>query len=216
MKYTTSFFKILALVSVLMLPIASVWADEAKTNATLEATSMESPRHVIGKVTYLLGQAELTSADGTVVPMTPQTEITEGSTVSVKDRSKLNLLMIDGETEKLPANSTLIFIKYSYDKNKPEESEIRKEFIEGTITTKTGAGGHYAPTRYRLNSPLAAIAVLGTEYTVQVRDGETRVTVISGTISMAKLGGLVPLRGWGRVLVGNYCQKTSAAWLWSY
>ncbi|QTR46031.1 FecR domain-containing protein [Thiothrix litoralis] len=193
MKHTMSLFGALALVGVLMLPSHSILADETKTTETktetATATTTAAAPNIIGKVTYLLGQAELTLADGIVEPITRQTEISEGSTVSVKDHSKLNLLMVDGETEKLPANSTLTFTKYKYDPNNPGASEVSKEFTEGGITTKTGAAGHYAPERYRLNSPLAAIAVLGTEYTVQLSEGETRVTVIAGEISMAKLGG---------------------------
>lgn len=187
MKYTVSLLRVLALVGVLMLSSPIVLADETKTTTTDNTTATAT--RMIGKVTYLLGQAELTLRDGTVVPITKQTEIPEGSKVSVKDRSKLNLMMVDGETEKLPANSTLEFTKYTYDPTNPKASEIRKELIEGGVTTKTGDGGHEARDRYRLNSPLAAIAVLGTEYTVQISASETRVTVLAGEISMAKLGG---------------------------
>ena len=97
--------------------------------------------------------------------------------------------MIDGAIEKLPANSTLEFARYYYDPANPKASEIRKELIEGEVTSKTGVGGTEAKERYRLNSPLAAIAVLGTEYTVSVSAGETRVVVLDGRISMAKLEG---------------------------
>ncbi len=198
MKHTVSLFGVLALVGVLMLPSHAVLADETKTNTTTTAAPS-----VIGNVTYLLGQADMTLRDGTIMPITPQTDILDGSTVSVKDRSKLNLKMVDGEIAKMPANSALRFTTYQYNPANPAASKVSKEIIKGDVTTKTGEAGHYAPTRYRLNSPLAAIAVLGTEYTVQVRADETRVTVIAGKISMAKLGGACMRSGFGECAGGE-------------
>jgi hypothetical protein len=204
MKYTTSLFSVLALVGTLTLTSPSIFADEVKTvtSSTSAAENAATPR-VIGKVSYLLGQADMILSDGAVIAITKQTEILEGSKISVKDRSKLNLLMVDGATEKLPANSTLAFTQYRYDPADPKGSEIRKELIEGEVTSKTGVGGKAAKERYRLNSPLAAIAVLGTEYTASVSGGETRVVVLDGIISMAKLGGSCQRSGLGACADGE-------------
>lgn len=190
MKYTASLFSALALVVTLTLPAHNAFANDVKTVTSGEssAETTAEPR-VIGKVSYILGQADMILPDGSVTAITKQTKILEGSKVSVKDRSKLNLLMVDGAIEKLPANSTLEFARYYYDPADPKASEIRKELTEGEVTSKTGVGGTEAKERYRLNSPLAAIAVLGTEYTVSVSAGETRVVVLDGRISMAKLEG---------------------------
>ncbi len=210
MKYTVSLLRVLALVGVLMLSLHLLfWQMKLKHTPAIPRQTTSTP-HDIGKVSYLLGQAELTLPDGTVVAITKQTEIPEGSKVSVKDRSKLNLLMVDGETEKLPANSTLEFTKYSYDPANPKASEIRKELIEGEVTSKTGVGGTEANERYRLNSPLAAIAVLGTEYTVSISGSETRVVVLDGIISMAKLGGNCQRSGLGACAGGEQLVGKSA------
>lgn len=204
MKYTASLFSVLALVGTLVLPLHYVSANEIKTttsNVTSDETTSGS--RIIGKVSYLLGQADMILLDGSVTAITKQTKILEGSKVSVKDRSKLNLLMVDGAIEKLPANSTLEFERYYYDPANPKATEIRKELIEGEVTSKTGIGGAEAKERYRLNSPLAAIAVLGTEYTVRVSDGETSVVVLDGIISMAKLGGSCQRSGFGACVNGE-------------
>ncbi len=190
MKYTASLFSVLALVVTLTSPAHNAFANDVKTVTSGESfTETTAEPRVIGKVSYILGQADMILPDGSVTAITKQTKILEGSKVSVKDRSKLNLLMVDGAIEKLPANSTLVFARYYYDPANPKATEIRKELIEGEVTSKTGVGGAEAKERYRLNSPLAAIAVLGTEYTVSVDAGETRVVVVEGIISMAKLGG---------------------------
>lgn len=204
MKYTTSLFSVLALVGTLTLTSPSLFADEVKTvtSSTSAAETTATPR-VIGKVSYLLGQADMILPDGAVIAITKQTEILDGSKISVKDRSKLNLLMVDGATEKLAANSVFVFTQYSYDPADPKASEIRKDLITGEATSKTGVAGKAAKERYRLNSPLAAIAVLGTEYTVSVSGGETRVVVLDGIISMAKLGGSCQRSGWGACAGGE-------------
>ena len=204
MKHTASLFSVLALVGALTLVSPSIFADEVKTStsSTSAAETTSTPR-VIGKVSYLLGQADMILPNGAVIAITKQTEILDGSKISVKDRSKLNLLMVDGATEKLPANSTLKFIQYRYDPADPKASEIRKELTEGEVTSKTGVGGTEAKERYRLNSPLAAIAVLGTEYTVSISGNETRVVVRDGIISMAKLGGSCQRSGLGACAGGE-------------
>ena len=204
MKYTTSLFSVLALVGTLTLTSPSLFADEVKTvTSSTSAAEITSTPRVIGKVSYLLGQADMILPNGAVIAITKKTEILEGSKISVKDRSKLNLSLVDGATEKLAANSTLAFTQYRYDPADPKGSEIRKELIEGEVTSKTGVGGKEAKERYRLNSPLAAIAVLGTEYTVSISGGETRIVVMDGIISMAKLGGSCQRSGLGACADGE-------------
>ncbi|OQX06282.1 MAG: hypothetical protein BWK73_31265, partial [Thiothrix lacustris] len=161
------------------------------------------PVVAIGKVTYLLGQAEVTNADGSVSPLAVQMEIPDGGRIHVKKRSRLNLLMVDGGSEKLGPDTVFTFNKYTYDPNDPQATEIRKTLQDGEVTSTTGRGGDVAKERYRLNSPLAAIGVLGTEYTVKVSKGETWVTVHSGEISIAKLGGSCQRSGLGACAGGE-------------
>ncbi|MFN3785821.1 MAG: FecR domain-containing protein, partial [Thiothrix sp.] len=126
--------------------------------------------------------------EGRAVPLKPQMEIPSGSRIHVKERSRLNLLMSDGAIEKLGADTVFAFEQYEYDPTNPRATLIRKTLHKGEITSTTGAGGESAKERYRLNSPLAAIAVLGTEYTVRANQGETWITVHAGAISIAKFG----------------------------
>ncbi len=190
----TSIRNLWFLIGVLALLAAEV--SLADTSPTLAAG-------MIGKVTYLLGQAEMTTADGTVLPLSRNLEIPDGSRITVKERSRVSLLMVDGGVEKLGANTVFTFNKYTYDPANPAATEIRKTLLDGEVTSTTGRGGEDAKERYRLNSPLAAIAVLGTEYTVKVSKGETWVTVLSGEISIAKLGGSCQRSGLGACVGGE-------------
>ncbi len=187
-----------ALLGAQLLPTYA-WAD-AISSAGAPPALMQG---VIGKVTYLLGQADITQADGSVLPLTVQMTIPEGSRIQVKERGLVRLLMIDGGIEKLGAGTVFTFDKYTYDPNDIQATEIRKTLLEGEVTSTTGQGGQGMKERYRLNSPLAAIGVLGTEYTVNVSKGETWVTVHSGEISIAKLGGSCQRFGLGACVGGE-------------
>lgn len=201
MKNLLSLMGMLALAGSFMLPSHAMAAD--KTRANELPTLAEG---MIGEVTFLFGQAEVTLPDGTVLPLDKNMEIPDGSRVLVRKRSILRLTLADGGREKLgmPEGDTVfIFNKYAYDPANPQATQIRKTIVDGEVTSKTGEGGEKAKTRYRLNTPLAAIAVLGTEYTVRVVQGQTWVTVKEGEISIAKLGGSCQVSGLGACVGGE-------------
>lgn len=207
MKQRVSFFGVIALVSALMFPSHLLLAEEIKTDKANTTEGQETDR-VIGKVTFLTGQAEMTLRDGTVVPLEKSVEIMDGSRIAVKERSKVHLKMIDDGIEKLEANTTFDFNAYAYDPNNPQANKISKTIWAGEVTSKTGKGGEDFKDRYRLNSPLAAIAVLGTEYTVRVVDGETQIVVQAGSISIAKLGGSCLSSGLGACAEGEVLSES--------
>jgi hypothetical protein len=201
MKNLLSLMGMLTLAGSFMLPSHVMAAD--KTQVDKLPTLAEG---MIGEVTFLLGRAEVTLPDGTVLPLAKDMEIPDGSRVLVKERSILRLTLADGGREKLgmPEGDTVfIFNKYAYDPANPQATQIRKTIVDGEVTSKTGEGGEKAKDRYRLNTPLAAIAILGTEYTVRVVQGQTWVTVNSGEISIAKLGGSCQASGLGACVGGE-------------
>jgi hypothetical protein len=60
---------------------------------------------------------------------------------------------------------------------------------EGVLRAVTGAGVKQARDRFRLNTPVAAIGVRGTDFTVVADAGSSRVSVQSGGVVMTPLGG---------------------------
>ncbi|WP_169314602.1 FecR family protein [Thiothrix nivea] len=189
----------------MMLNILFVQPAVADVSPTEEPVLAEG---MIGKVTYILGQADVVTPDGAVSPLALQMEIPQGSRVQVRERSRVNLLMADGGIEKLGPDTIFMFDEYAYDPDNVRATEIRKTLIEGEVTSATGKGGESAKDRYRLNSPLAAIAVLGTEYTVRADAGETWITVHSGKVSVAKLGGSCLRSGLGACAGGEFLSET--------
>ena len=187
MKYVPSVVGAWMLAGGLLLsaPFTS-FADEITTKT---ATSIATAEDKVGKVIYLLGQADLTYSDGRVEPLKRQMDIPEGSLITVKQRGRVRLLMVDGETKILEANSQLSIPLYQFDPAHPQDSILSSKLIKGEVTNKTGQGGHAAKSRYRMETSSAVIGVMGTEYTVRVVGRETWVSVHEGIVSVSKLGG---------------------------
>ncbi len=166
--------------------LAVILASPMMTFAESTSTGGVSIERMVGKVVYIVGQAELETKDGTRKPLVRNMSIPEGSHLVVKERSKVNLQMQDGETRQLEANTKWDINVFQYDPAHPEDSLVRTTLKEGEVTTKTGQAGHDAPDQYRLNTPIAAIGVLGTEYTVRVKNGETIVILRQGIVSVGR------------------------------
>lgn len=139
----------------------------------------------VGQVVFSFGEASVVRGSGVKRSLQRKTLIYEGDTITTSDRGKIGLKMVDGAIEKISANSQLFITKYRYDPNKPEDSIIKMELTKGTLFSKTGKGGKASKDKYRLNTPIAAIGIRGTEYTVYTNQRNTRVSVHSGGVVMS-------------------------------
>ncbi|WP_308872775.1 hypothetical protein [Thiothrix subterranea] len=85
MKYISALVGAVTVIGAIF--IAQVSADESMN---------VSSRASVGKVVFLVGQAELQTDDGIVMPVSKGMDIHEGSRLTVHDRSQVGLSMIDG------------------------------------------------------------------------------------------------------------------------
>ncbi|MFA6310848.1 MAG: FecR domain-containing protein, partial [Sterolibacterium sp.] len=86
---------------------------------------------------------------------------------------------------------------FHYDPANPRENRIKFSLEQGTLRSITGRAGEAAKDRYRLNTPIAAIGIKGTDFIVQVANDTTRVAVNSGAIVLAPLGEGCPANALG-------------------
>lgn len=77
---------------------------------------------------------------------------------------------------------------YRYDTEKPAESRIRLSLQSGVMRAVSGRAGQAARDKYRLETPVAAIGLRGTDYTVFTNAETTRVSVQSGGVVVGTLG----------------------------
>ena len=149
-----------------------------------EATNLT----VAGHVAFVNGQVVLAQQGK------PNRSVQTGDPVYVGDHiqtlanSQLHLRMVDNAFLALRPSSQLVISAYQYDKDQPQASKIRIDLEQGTSRAVSGKGGQAAKNQYRFNTPLAAIGLRGTDYTVWADAERTRVSVAQGGVIVSPLG----------------------------
>ena len=87
-------------------------------------------------------------------------------------------------------NSRLLIDRYDYNAQFPERSAVKFELQEGVARAISGEAAKAARDRFRLNTPIAAIGVRGTDFVISADRGTTRALVNEGSIVMAPLSDL--------------------------
>jgi len=143
---------------------------------------------VVGTVTFALGEASVVHADGSSTPLKKGSVVHQTDSVQTGANGQVHVRMVDQALVSVRPNSRLVIQDYRYDAQDPVKSVIRFSLEQGTMRSITGAGGHAAKDQYRLNTPLAAIGIRGTDFTVAASSLSTVVGVHSGAIEMSPYG----------------------------
>ena len=139
----------------------------------------------VGEVSMVLGKAYLHSPDKS--PM----EVTNGLSVKVSDKvvtgtnGHVHIRFIDDALVSVRPGSRLEIVSYEFQPENPESSTIKFNLIEGVTRSISGQGAKAARSRFRLNTPIAAIGVRGTDFVVSASDETVRALVNEGTIVLA-------------------------------
>ena len=149
--------------------------------------SDEPPVSVAGQVVFAVGDAYVVSLSG------PQ-KATAGSIVLAGDRlvtgvnGYVHLRMADGAFLGVRSDSLLEINEYMFDITKPENGRVRLFLKEGTVRAISGRIAQENKQNFRLNTPLAAIGIRGTDFVAAADQGSTQVAVTSGGVSMSPYG----------------------------
>ena len=161
----------------------------------------ETMSNPVGKVVFILGKVQLLTqnAEGETNEQALQrgSEIYIGSHIVTSDRAQVGIRMIDGATLQIRENSNFSIQQYQYDAQSPQESAVKFFLQKGELNSKTGAAGKAAKHQYRLNTPIAAIGIRGTEFIVQTDSQHTRVNVLSGGVIVSPFNQSCALAGTG-------------------
>lgn len=157
-------------------------------NISLPATaSDQAPALVAGEVIFAVGDAYVVSLSG------PQ-KATVGAMVLAGDRlvtgvnGYVHLRMSDGAFLGVRSDSLLEINEYMFDTTQPQNGRVRLFLKEGTVRAISGRIAHENKQNFRLNTPLAAIGVRGTDFVTAVDQHNTQVAVTAGGVSMAPYG----------------------------
>lgn len=153
--------------------------------ATAQTTnSIHTPTATVGEVSLVLGLAYLERDNN-------RERIEAGSKVHVGDRvfteagGHVHVRFVDDALVSVRPSSTLDVVRYDYDATKPENSAVKFELSEGVARAISGDAAKSARQRFRMNTPIAAIGVRGTDFVVSANSRSTRALVNEGAIIMA-------------------------------
>lgn len=149
----------------------------------------QSQATIVGEATLVIGVARVVSAAGQVVPVEKGAAIRVGDRIETGTGGHVHVRFVDGGRVSVRPISRLQIESYAHSSDRPALSAIKFRLDEGVVRSITGSWGEAARDRFRLNTPMAAIGVKGTDFIVQSGSESTLVSVYSGAVLMAPLAG---------------------------
>lgn len=143
--------------------------------------SAQTPANV-GEVTLAIGASRLVDARGGISPVVRGMQIRVTDKIETSEGGHTLIRFIDGASVAVRPNSRLAVEMYRYDPAEPRNNAVRLQLEEGVARSVTGKAGEAAKDRFRLNTPIAAIGVKGTDFIVSASSERVRVAVQSGAV----------------------------------
>lgn len=123
--------------------------------------------------------------------------VNEGTEIRTGADGFVYLKTIDNGFLIVRPNSTIRIVAYQVDKLKPENTRIKLELLKGVARSISGDAVKLSRQNFRFNTPVAAIGVRGTDFTVFTDQAVSRVSVLSGGIVVSGFGGSCSPTGTG-------------------
>ena len=165
------------------------------------AMSVFAPAHAvevpsIGKVTLSIGSSEV-QRSGRNEALAKGADIAAGDIIRTTASGHVHIRFIDGALVSVRPGSTLHVQEYRYSPDKPEDSLVKFYLENGTVREISGHAAQSARDKFRLNTPLVAIGVRGTDFVTQANAHGAIVLVNQGAIVLTPLDGACSAAGFG-------------------
>jgi hypothetical protein len=186
-----AFFLLLALLGSYSTLLSSQAYAEGSASFSGSSIDYEIGPDSVGTVRLLLGKATVASIqeDNRQVKqlLAVGSQIKVGDKITTQANSTVHLLFVDGANVAIRSGSELEILNYQYDKARPEASKVKFNLVRGVTRAISGDAAKSARDQFRLNTPIAAIGVRGTDFVVSATEFSTRALVNEGIIVMAPL-----------------------------
>ena len=133
-----------------------------------------------GTVTFTIGKAYLNNELVHV-----GSEIKQGDTLETLSNGHVHIRFVDDALVSVRPSSKLSIEHYEYNTDSPSDSVIKFNLNEGIIRSISGKGAKSARDKFRLNTPIAAIGVRGTDFVVKASSKLVQAVVNEGAIAVA-------------------------------
>ena len=157
---------------------------------------VSSAKDPVGDVTLVIGSVQVQRGD-------QQLQIARGSSLMVGDNIQtqanghVHLRFVDGALVSVRPASSLKIVEYRFDRANPSASVVRFQLDQGVVRAISGQAAESAKDKFRLNTPLAAIGVKGTDFVVEAGKGRVNAIVNQGAIILAPIDGQCRADGLG-------------------
>lgn len=148
---------------------------------TLMASAVQAAE--AGKVIFVAGAAQIVdrkAAEGDAVQ--------EGELLQTGADGFIYVKTVDNGLFILRPNTRARIVAYHIDRANPDNTRVKLELISGVARSKSGDEVKRARQNFRFNTPVAAIGVRGTDFTVFTDETTSRVSVLSGGIVVSGFG----------------------------
>lgn len=142
----------------------------------------------VARVSMAVGDAQRIGASGQVTPLSLGTQLSEQDRIITGKDAMVILIFSDQARVALRPDSELLIRRYKVDPS-GAETELQLDLLRGTVRQISGRAAQKQPERYRLNTPIAAIGVRGTDFLAKSGEGLVEAYVHEGAIVVAPLGG---------------------------
>lgn len=150
--------------------------------------SLAIAQNAAGQVMFVAGNAHKLGPSGSQQALTKDMVVTQGDKLVTQANAYVYTRMADGALLVLRPDTTLSIDLWRYNAEKPEQSQIKYTLHTGLSRYVSGRGSQAAKDQFRFNTPLAAIGVRGTDFTVLAQSGVTEVAVRSGGVVVSGFG----------------------------
>ena len=123
--------------------------------------------------------------------------VTEGQSLATGPDGYLYLQTLDKGFFILRPNSVGQIVTYQIDPINPANSRIKLELQNGVARHISGEAVKSSRQNFRFNTPVAAVGVRGTDFTVFASQDITRITVFSGGVTVSPLSSACVVSGFG-------------------
>ena len=149
-----------------------------------DKSSSPSSIPTVGTVTFVIGKANVKRAQE-LMPLMAGRELKVGDELITPANGHVHIRFVDGALVSLRPSSILKINEYLFDANNPAASLVKFDLEQGVVRAISGQAAESAKDKFRLNTPLVAIGVKGTDFVVEATQARVSAIVNQGAIVLA-------------------------------
>jgi hypothetical protein len=137
----------------------------------------------VARVSLAVGEATLFKLNGASSVLARGVELSEQDRVVTGKSGMVMLVFSDQGRVAIRPESELVIRKYEDDPS-GQATQLQLDLMRGTVRQISGQAAQRQPDRYRLNTPIAAIGVRGTDFLAKATQGSVQTYVHEGAITV--------------------------------